>query len=140
VFRNWYARNPRSKEEIRRQHLAFRHGMTPDDYQTMWDDQDGRCCYCERPLPEEQRQVHIDHDHSCTCGPKNTCAACRRGLACETCNRLIGRVEEDWERLQRIATNLRRLKTEARERINTKPVQGELPIDIKRAARRREAG
>lgn len=138
VFRAWYARNPRSKDEVRRQHLWFRHRMTPADYQAMWDVQDGRCCYCERPLPEDQRQVHIDHDHSCTCGPKNTCSACRRGLACETCNTLIGRIREDWERMERIAANGRRLQAEARERINTKPVQGELPIDIKRAARRRE--
>jgi Recombination endonuclease VII/NUMOD3 motif len=138
VFRDWYARNPRSKEEVRRQHLAHRHGLTPDGYQAMWDAQDGRCCYCERPLPEDTKKVHIDHDHSCTCGPKNTCASCRRGLACDTCNQIIGKADEDFARLERIAVNGRRLKVAAQARINTKPVQGELPIDIKRAARRRE--
>ena len=138
VFRDWYARNPRSKEETRKQHLSTRHGMTPADYQEMWDDQEGRCCYCRRPLPEDTKKVHIDHDHSCTCGPKNTCAACRRGLSCDACNQIIGKADEDWERLERIAANGRRLQAEARARINTKPVQAELPIDIKRAARRRE--
>ena len=136
--RDWYARNPRSKDETRRQHLWTRHRMTPEDYQAMWDAQDGRCCYCERPLPDDQRKVHIDHDHTCTCGPKNTCDSCRRGLACESCNKLIGQADEDWERMERIAASGRRLQAEARGRINAKPVQGELPIDINRAARRRE--
>lgn len=61
-----------------------------------------------------------------------------RGLACESCNTVIGKTAEDWERMERIAANGRRLQAEARSRINVKPVQGELPIDIKRAARRRE--
>ena len=136
--RDWYARNPRSKERTRKGHLGFRHGMTLEDFGAMWVAQDGRCCYCERPLPEDTKKVHIDHDHSCTCGPKNTCQSCRRGLSCDACNQIIGKTDEDWDRLERIAVNGRRLQVEARERINTKPVQGELPIDIKRAARRRE--
>ena len=111
--------------------------MTPEDYQAMWDEQHGRCCYCERPLPDDTRKVHIDHDHSCTCGPKNTCENCRRGLACDACNQVIGKADEDWDRMERIVANGRKLQAAARERINTKPVQAEL-FDITEAARRRE--
>jgi hypothetical protein len=136
VHRDWYARNPRSKEEIRERHLFARHRMTPADYQAMWDAQDGRCCYCERPLPAEQRQVHIDHDHACTCGPKKTCASCRRGLACEACNIAIGKAGDDPDRMERMAANLRRLKAEATGRINGAAAQDELPINVVRLSRR----
>ena len=135
--RDRYARNPRPKDETRRQHLWVRHRMTPEDYQAMWDAQGGRCCYCERPLPDDTRKVHIDHDHSCTCGPKNTCGSCRRGLSCDACNQVIGKADEDWDRLERIAANGRKLQAAARERISGKPVQAEL-FDINEAASRRK--
>jgi hypothetical protein len=137
VFRDWYAKNPRSKEKTIEQHLATRHGMRPEDRDAMREDQGGRCCYCERPLPENPRQIHIDHDHSCTCGPKKSCQYCRRGLACEACNTVIGKVAEDWDRLERMAANGRRLQAEAQARINGKPVQAQL-FDINQAARRHE--
>ena len=95
----------------------------------MLDSQQGRCCYCERPLPDNPKLVHLDHDHSCTCGPKKSCPSCQRGLACQACNNAVGAGGDDPDRLERIAANLRRLKAEARERINGQPVQGEL-IDI----------
>lgn len=137
--KNREKRNARARGEVNtRKRLRDTHGMAPDDWATMFAAQDGRCCYCERPLPEDGKQVHVDHDHSCTCGPKRSCLHCHRGLACQNCNFVVGNAGDDPDRLIVIATNLRRLKAEARERINTKPVQGELPIDIKRAARRRE--
>lgn len=139
VHRAWYAKNPRPRDRTRKAHLANRHGMTPDDYAAMFDAQDGRCCYCERPLTESPRQVHIDHDHSCTCGPKKSCTHCRRGLACEACNTVIGKVAEDSERLERMAANLRRLKAEARDRISGKPVQEELPINVAPLRRKESA-
>ena len=113
------------------------HGMTLDDVARMIEAQDGRCCYCERPLPADSKQVHIDHDHSCTCGPTRTCQHCRRGLACQNCNFVVGNAGDDPDRLEVIAANLRRLKAEASGRINTKPVQAEL-FDINEAVRRRE--
>jgi Recombination endonuclease VII len=137
-FRAWYAKNPRSREKTIEQHLATRHGMRPEDRDAMREGQGGRCCYCERPLPENSRQVHIDHDHSCTCGPKKSCQYCRRGLACEACNTIIGKLGEDWDRMDRIVANGRRLQAEARARINSKPVQAELFVINEAASRRKE--
>lgn len=137
--KNRERRNARARGEVNaRKRLRDTHGMAPDDWAAMFVSQDGRCCYCERPLPEDGKQVHVDHDHSCTCGPKQSCLHCRRGLACQNCNFVVGNAGDDPDRLEVIAVNLRRLKSAARERINAKPVQAELPIDIKRAARRRE--
>jgi len=105
-------------------------GMTPEDWAANIAAQEGRCCYCQRPLPEDRKQVHIDHDHSCTCGPRRTCVACRRGLACWSCNALIGNAGDDPDRLEIILVNFRRLKAQACERISGQPTQDELPLGV----------
>jgi hypothetical protein len=121
------------------ENLRWVHGMELADKAAMRDAQGGRCCYCNRPLPDDETKVHIDHDHSCTCGPTRTCQYCRRGLACENCNRLVGMANDDPDRLELIAANLRILGTAARERINGKPVQEELPPNVRTLRRREES-
>jgi hypothetical protein len=64
------------------------------------------------------RQSVIDHVHDC-CG-WNSCAACRRGLACAGCNKVIGFAGDDPERLHRIADNLAVANIAARTRITAK--------------------
>lgn len=115
----------------RRNWLKFVHGISTEVLAAMWEAQGGRCCYCERPLPPaDSRQVHVDHDHSRTCGPKRSCRHCQRGLACQNRNFVVGNAGDDPDRLEVIAANLRRLRDEARDRIARKPVQGEL-IEIR---------
>lgn len=114
--------------ELRRRH----DGMTPGDWQAMWDAQGGRCYLCADPL--DGLRAVIEHDHDC-CPQNKSCARCRRGLACGNCNSLVGFAGDDPGRLERIASNFKAAAAAARERI-AEPA--ELPIDIKRAARRRE--
>lgn len=71
----------------------------------MWKAQDGKCYLCERPLGPELMAV-IEHDHRC-CPQNRSCPDCRRGLACNTCNRIIGFARDDPDMLERIAANLR---------------------------------
>ena len=111
------------------------HGMSPEEWDLRWTSQEGHCCYCGDELSRERRQTQVDHDHTC-CPPRKSCQHCRRGLACQRCNALIGRVGDDPDLLESIAANLRRLKAEARERIDGKPVQGELPLNVRRMERR----
>jgi Recombination endonuclease VII len=122
------------------ENLRAVHGMEVADKAAMREAQAGRCCYCNRPLPDDERKVHIDHDHSCTCGPTRSCQYCRRGLACENCNRLVGMADDDPDRLELIAANLRRLDAAARERISGKPIQEELPLNVRRLERREGSG
>lgn len=89
-------------------HLYWKHGGT--DWRTLfdglWRAQDGCCYLCGDPLDRESyRRVHLDHSHLC-CPLGRSCAKCRRGLACRDCNRLIGGVADDPDRLRRIADNL----------------------------------
>lgn len=80
-----------------------RHGLRPEDRAALWAAQDGRCYLCGEELAAEK--AHIDHDHSC-CGPNRSCPVCRRGLACEQCNRAIGLARDDPARLRRMADAL----------------------------------
>jgi hypothetical protein len=101
--------------------LSYRHGC---DYQELfielWETQDGRCYLCDDPLDREgARRVNIDHDHRC-CPKGKTCEYCRRGLACAPCNVLIGRANDDPERLHRIADNLAKANADVEQRQKAK--------------------
>jgi len=117
-----------------------RHGLRLEDWARILDEQGGRCCYCRRPLdPENAKVTAVDHDHSCTCGPRKSCSACRRGIACTNCNVIVGMAHDDPDRLDSIAANFRVLAAAARERISGKPVQEELPINVTPIRRRKES-
>lgn len=73
--------------------------------QAAWRTQDGRCYLCQRELGPELRAI-VEHDHRC-CPNNKTCAVCRRGLACDRCNNVLGLVGDDPEALELIARNLR---------------------------------
>lgn len=130
----------RARRNDRQSKTWLTHGLRPDDWARKFAEQEGRCCYCRRPLsPAGGREVVVDHDHTC-CGPRKSCSACQRGLACAACNKIIGLAYEDPEVLETIAASLRILAAQARARIAGKPVQVELPIAISSIEHRREAG
>ena len=117
------------------------HRLRQGDWARIFAAQGGRCCYCSRPLdPGGGRETAVDHDHACSCGPKKSCDACRRGIACASCNKIIGLAFEDPERLEAIAASLRVLAAEARERISGKPAQGELFPNVVPLGKREAAG
>ena len=100
--------------------LRQRHGLTPADKQAMLGAQGGRCYLCGDKLPYDK--AFIDHDHSC-CPQGKSCPACRRGLACDSCNTLIGYARDDPARLRRIAANLEAVAPVVAARIAAMPQQ-----------------
>jgi Recombination endonuclease VII len=86
-------------------------------FAAMWDAQDGCCYLCRAELTRDL--ARIDHDHTC-CPRGRSCSACRRGLACDRCNTLIGQVGDDPALLRLIAGNLERVLVPTRERITAK--------------------
>lgn len=106
------------------------HGITPTEKQSMLDAQNGRCYLCGDPLTYDD--AVIDHDHGC-CQPvkrargrgciTRSCQYCRRGLACDRCNLVVGHARDDPERLRRIADNLAAVAQIVRVRIERKPEQ-----------------
>lgn len=76
------------------------YGLTLDQWETIWQSQDGRCGICRRePRPNET--FHLDHEHREKGG-----GPCR-GILCPYCNtRLVGRLKSH-ERAQQLADYLR---------------------------------
>lgn len=80
-----------------------------------WGVQDGRCYLCQREIGTDCKGV-IDHDHRC-CAIGKSCEVCRRGLACQRCNSLIGLAGDDAELLETIAQNLRQAVAAVTQRL-----------------------
>lgn len=98
--REYYAAN---RDAWTERSLRVRHEMTAADLRTLWESQRQLCYLCELDLLLEE--AVIDHDHRC-CGPKKSCPKCRRGLAHNGCNQLIGIARDDAALLRLIAANL----------------------------------
>jgi hypothetical protein len=109
AWKEWEASHPnRNQERLEKSRLkhidpAMRHAdtlkekhhMSGSDYNSLLARQDGVCAICGT-LPDGIFQV--DHDHK---------TGRVRGLLCGPCNRGIGQMEDDPERLERAAKYLR---------------------------------
>lgn len=71
------------------------YGITLQDYNTMFDEQDGVCAICF--APPNRNRFNIDHDHS---------TGEVRGLLCWRCNVTLGKVADDPELLRQMANYL----------------------------------
>jgi hypothetical protein len=66
------------------------YGLTAQEYQALYEAQDGRCFVCHKARGIKKR-LAVDHDHDAGCdhGPDVGCRECVRCLACVNCNRII---------------------------------------------------
>lgn len=92
--RHYYAgRSTASRAANPRRWLGYqlsRYGLTPDDYDRIFDAQDGRCAICSIPASEAAHgRLVVDHNY--TTGRV-------RGLLCSNCNCGIGHLKDDAER------------------------------------------
>lgn len=152
VMRQWRAANPeRDRENWQRQHSqpGYRakqseysrevrqprrrihgHGLTPEEFAQLVEDQDGRCYLCNELLDaENQRRIHIDHDHSC-CRGRWSCGACVRGIACAGCNKAIARYGDSPERMEQAAAALRAANERVAARRAVRSISDVSPVVI----------
>lgn len=91
----WNGRNP---ERVRARQLR-KYGITQVEYDAMLVAQGGLCQICRTDTPSSRRKwFDVDHCHS---------TGRVRGLLCEICNRVVGLMKDDPERLERAAQYLR---------------------------------
>ena len=60
--------------------------ITPDDYNKMFEFQEGRCAICKRHQSEFSKRLHVDHDHD---------TKVVRSLLCTNCNTMLGLAKDD---------------------------------------------
>jgi hypothetical protein len=83
----------------KRKHRLKQKGLTVQQFLDMLALQDGKCCLCEHVHVEgdARKSLVVDHCHR---------SGCIRGLLCHSCNRAIGLMKEDSERLRNAAQYL----------------------------------
>lgn len=70
----------------------YRYGISPERYQAAVA---AGCEICGQANPDD---LHIDHDHDC-CPGQYTCGNCVRGYLCGSCNRAIGLLNNNADRM-----------------------------------------
>ncbi len=86
----------RNKEDQRRYHrewskkkkphLKKLYGISLEEYNYMFSEQEGRCLGCRKHQSELRTSLHVDHNH--TTGKI-------RGLLCRKCNSAIGLISDN---------------------------------------------
>lgn len=81
--------------------LKKNYGITPQEYDTLYAEQNGRCACCQIHESAFKRGLHVDHDHN---------SGQVRGLLCTRCNPGIGYFEDSIEKLEMAIAYLRKSK------------------------------
>lgn len=83
----WRKENEELDKNIRRKwKLRTKYGISENDYNRIFENQEGRCAICGKHQSELEKRLYIDHDHL-----TNRV----RGLLCDGCNFGLGHFNDD---------------------------------------------
>lgn len=68
---------------VRKYHLKTNYNITVEEYNNMFDFQEGKCAICKLP---QSKSLHVDHNHA---------TGKIRGLLCQKCNHGIGQFNDN---------------------------------------------
>lgn len=94
MYRKW-RESPQRKEQLRRNELKRKYGMSLEEFNQMVKDQKGTCLIC---LKVPKKRLVIDHCHK---------TGKVRGLLCDPCNVALGFLEDNVEFLLRAVNYLK---------------------------------
>ena len=96
--RDWQRKQPIEKRRDR--WLRTRYGITWDQYVALLEKQGGKCAVptCTEPPGGRGNTYHVDHDHE---------TGKVRGLLCSNCNRALGLLRENPDRIDGLARYIR---------------------------------
>lgn len=83
------------KKSVRKSHLKKSYGITPEQYDEMFQRQGGVCAVCGKP--PNGRKLSVDHDHR---------TGKVRALLCAHCNIALGNVDDNPSILQKLINYL----------------------------------
>lgn len=89
----------RQPEARGKTYLMDTYGITPEQYNEMYANQNGLCLGCYRHQSGVKQPFCVDHDHK---------TGNIRGLLCYDCNITLGKVRDSAEILERLAAYLRK--------------------------------
>lgn len=79
------------------------YGLSPGDYQRLYEFQGGKCYLCQR-ASGKARRLAVDHDHK---------TGLVRGLLCKPCNKVMGHFRDNPDMFERGAHYIRRPPAQA---------------------------
>ena len=94
-----YRKNP---DKYKSKHLSFSYGITLDEYNVMFAEQEGCCAICGTHQCSTGKALAVDHDHL----TKQV-----RGLLCANCNTALGKLNDNIDTILRAADYLRAAKS-----------------------------
>ena len=104
----WYKKNKkRLKIRIKNWYLVKNYNITLDEYNKMFEKQNGRCIGCSRLQEEVTYSFGVDHNHTC-CKGKISCGKCIRGLLCINRNAFLGIIKDDIQSLKNLIKHLQK--------------------------------
>jgi hypothetical protein len=95
----WKLNNP---EQVRESQLKNLYGITAQEYNTLIEDQSGRCAICSKDF-QSSKHTHLDHCHL---------TGKIRGILCSNCNRGIGLLKDSVQILENAVQYLNQHSTE----------------------------
>lgn len=92
-----YAENPEYRKQVKSNKYLREFGITLEDYNLMYEEQNGNCAICKEHSSTHDRLLAIDHCH--TTGKI-------RKLLCKNCNLALGLIKENKETLNTMISYL----------------------------------
>lgn len=83
--RDAYSKSKKGKYTQWKHNLKKQYGITPEDYDAMYEAQKGCCAICGIHQSETKHKLHVDHCHE---------TGTVRGLLCKNCNLALGNFKD----------------------------------------------
>jgi len=94
----WKAYDYAHREQIRHKNIRRKYGLSPEQFNALWQSQGEVCSICKKPECDGRRP-HVDHDHA---------SGQVRSILCGRCNRALGLIDDDPQIALGMAEYLRR--------------------------------
>jgi hypothetical protein len=95
AYQKLYANKPENNERMKAHYKAYdlkrNYNITIEDYNKLFEKQQGKCAICGKHQNELKRKLAVDHNHI---------TGEIRGLLCGNCNKILGFAYEDINILQ----------------------------------------
>jgi len=75
----YYRKHP---DQLKHTYLLRKYGITFDEYNTMFNAQEGRCLICGKHQSELNQALCVDHNHNTNAIRGLLCIRCNTGLGC----------------------------------------------------------